>query len=179
MIAVPFFGFALGTLFAWLGRDDLSRGATSRVAAHSLLVVLLYAAFVFAPACAYFLVFEPDWANAYLVEAGSRARLVDVGGTLVCTASVPVGFAFATRPARALRGGHVLRLGAPAALVGLALLLALFPRLAVRATFAQYHGDFGTEPVKGSPLGWALVWFGLIVSAGTAYTLKTLHELRR
>jgi hypothetical protein len=73
----------------------------------------------------------------------------------------------------------VLRLGAPAALIGLALLLALFPRLAVRATFAQYHGDFGTEPVKGSPLGWALVWFGLIVSAGTAYTLKTLHELRR
>jgi hypothetical protein len=70
----------------------------------------------------------------------------------------------------------VLQLGATSALAAVALTLALFPRLSVRATYAQFHGDFGTEPVAGTPLGWALLWVALVLSASTAYVV---HVLRR
>ena len=70
-----------------------------------------------------------------------------------------------------------LRIGAPAGLLALALTLLLFPRLSVQATYAQYHGDFGTRPVAGTPLGWALVWFGAVVLVATLYVVSALRGL--
>jgi hypothetical protein len=177
MLPAPLVGFTLGVLFAWLARDDIARGAQAALATPSLAIVSLYAALVFAPACAYFLVLEPDWAGAYLFDAGRRARLVDVAGTLLALVSVPAGFTVAARATRSRRPHTALRLGAISALSALALTLALFPRLSVRATYLQYHGDFGTEPVAGTPLGWGLVWVGFVVSGATAYVAATLRRM--
>jgi hypothetical protein len=47
----------------------------------------------------------------------------------------------------------------------------------VQATYAQYHGDFGTRPVAGTPLGWALVWFGAVVLVATLYVASELRKL--
>jgi hypothetical protein len=176
MLAAPLLGFTLGVLFAWLARDDIARGAPAALAAPSLAIVALYAVLVFAPCCAYFLILEPDWASAYLFDAGRRARLVDAAGTLLALLSVPAGFLTAARATHSRRPALVLQLGATSALAAIALTLALFPRLSVRATYAQFHGDFGTEPVAGTPLGWALLWVALVLSAATAYVV---HVLRR
>ena len=177
MLPAPLVGFTLGVLFAWLARDDIARGAQAALATPSLAIVSLYAALVFAPACAYFLVLEPDWAGAYLFDAGRRARMVDVAGTLLALVSVPGGFALAARATRSRRPLSALRLGAVSALAALALTLALFPRLSVRATYLQYHGDFGTEPVAGTPLGWGLAWVGFVVIGATAYVAATLRRM--
>jgi hypothetical protein len=88
---------------------------------------------------------------------------------------VPVGFLIAAPGARAQRTLSVVRLGAVAALGTLALTLALFPRLSVRATYAEYHGDFGTESVAQSTLGWGLLWVGLILTGSTAYVAAVLR----
>ena len=88
MLTAPFTGFALGALFAWLSREDLVRGAPVMLAARSLVVVVAYALFVFGPATAYFLVFEPAWASAYLLDVGRHARAFDVLLAVLAPASV-------------------------------------------------------------------------------------------
>ncbi|HEX6276573.1 MAG TPA: hypothetical protein VFZ53_26205 [Polyangiaceae bacterium] len=177
MLTAPFAGFALGTLFAWLSREDLVRGAPAMLAVRSLVIVTLYALLVFGPAAAYFLVFEPAWAAAYLLEAGSHARAFDVVLAVLVPSSVVVGFLVTGHAIRRHRAAAALRIGAPVALVALALTLLLFPRLSVQATYAQYHGDFGTRPVAGTSLGWALVWFGTIVLVATLYVASVLRAL--
>src|SRR5436190_7032076 len=142
VLPAPLLGFTLGVSFAWMARHDITRGAQAALAGRSLAIVALYAVLVFGPACAYFLVLEPDWAGAYLFDAGRRARLVSVAGTLLALVSVPVGFLVAAPAARAQHTIGVARLGAVAALATVALTLALFPRLSVRATYAEFHGDF-------------------------------------
>jgi hypothetical protein len=177
MLTAPFTGFALGALFAWLSREDLVRGAPAMLAARSLVVVTAYALFVFGPATAYFLVFEPAWASAYLLDVGRHARAFDVLFAVLAPASVILGFVATGHAIRRLRPAAALRIGAPSALAALALTLLLFPRLSVQATYAQYHGDFGTRPVAGTPLGWALVWFGAIVLVATLYVSSALRNL--
>ena len=177
MLTAPLTGFALGTLFAWLSREDLVRGAPAMLTVRSLVIVTLYALLVFGPAAAYFLVFEPAWASAYLLDAGSHARAFDVLLAVLTPASVVIGFLVTGHAIRRHRPAAALRVGAPAALVALAVTLLLFPRLSVQATYAQYHGDFGTRPVAGTPLGWALVWFGSIVLVGTLYVASALRGL--
>jgi hypothetical protein len=176
VLPAPLFGFTLGVLFAWLARHDIARGAQASLAGRSLAIVALYAVLIFGPACAYFLVLEPDWAGAYLFDAGRRARLVSVAGTLLALVSVPAGFLAAAPATRARRGPSVARMGAIGALAAVALTLALFPRLSVRGTYAEYHGDFGTEPVTQSPLGWGLVWVALVLAGSTAFVARTIGQ---
>jgi len=176
MVPAPLIGFTLGVLFAWLGRDDIARGAPGSLSSRSLAIVSLYALFAFAPSCAIFLVLEPDWAGAYLFDGG-RARLLQVAGALLALSSVPAGFVLAARPTRARRPGEIVRLGAASGLSALALTLALFPRLSVRASYAQYHGDFGTQPVAGTALGWSLFWVLFVLTLATTYTGSALRRL--
>lgn len=179
MLPAPLFGFTLGVSFAWMARHDIARGAQAALAGRSLAIVALYAVLVFGPACAYFLVLEPDWAGAYLFDAGRRARLVPVAGTLLALVSVPAGFLAAAPATRARRSASVLRLGAVTALAAVAVTLALVPRLSVRATYAEFHGDFGTEPVTQSPLGWGIFWVGLVLGLATLYVSRVLAESGR
>jgi hypothetical protein len=176
LVSAPLIGFTLGVLFAWLARDDIARGSPGSLSSRSLSIVALYTFFIYAPACACFVVLEPDWAGAYLFEGG-RARLFSVLGTLLSLSSVPLGFVAAARATRSRRPVEVLRLGAVSGLLAVALTLALFPRLTVRASYAQYHGDFGTEPVAGSPLGMSLFWVLAVVTLVSAYTGRVLRRL--
>jgi hypothetical protein len=176
MLPAPLLGFTLGVLFAWTARHEMARAAPAALASRSLSIVALYAVLIFGPACAYFLVLEPDWAGAYLFDAGRRARLVSVAGTLLALVSVPLGFVIAAPAARAQRTASVVRLGAVTALATIALTLALFPRLSVRGTYAEFHGDFGTEPVAHSALGWGLFWVSIVVLGSTAYVASALNR---
>jgi hypothetical protein len=176
MVPAPLIGFTLGVLFSWVAREDIARGAPGSLSSRSLAIVALYSLFVFAPACAIFLVLEPDWAGAYLFDGG-RARLLQVAGSLLVLASVPTGFVVAARPTRARRPGEIIRLGMGSGLAALALALLLFPRLSVRASYAQYHGDFGTQAVVGSPLGWSLSWVLVVLALATLYTGAALRRL--
>jgi hypothetical protein len=177
MLTAPFTGFALGVLFAWLAREDLVRGAPTMLTVRSLVVVTIYALVIFGPAVAYFLVFEPAWASAYLLDVGRHARAFDVVLAVLAPASVVIGFIITGHAIRRLRPAAALRIGAPSAVAALARTQLQFPRLSVQATYAQYHGDFGTRPVAGTPLGWALVWFGAIVLVATLYVANELKKL--
>ncbi len=154
-------------------------GAGGRVVARSLALVLLFSILVFVPACAYFLVFEPAWAYLYLVEGARRFAALNFLTLCAAVASVPAGFLLATPHARAQRSMDVGRLAALPAGIAFVILLTSLPRLAVRASYAQFHGDFGTEPLAGSSLGWAVLWSALVTTSAALYTASALRKLGR
>lgn len=175
----PLLGFSLGVAFAWAAREDLTPGAGGRILTRSFAFVLGFALLVFLPASGYFLVFEPAWSYLYTVEGARRfaaLNFVALGATI---SSVPLGFLIAVPHARTRRAASLVRLAAVPLVLALTVALVGGKRLAVRATYAQFHGDFGVERLAGSSLGWAVMWSVLVTSAAAVYTAHSIRRLGR
>jgi hypothetical protein len=50
-------------------------------------------------------------------------------------------------------------------------------RLAVSGTYAQFHGDFGTQPIGTSPLGQGVLVMGAILVLAVAWTARSLARM--
>jgi hypothetical protein len=170
----PLLGLLLGALFARARSEDKHR---ERAGTGPLALVTLFALLVFAPAAAYYMALEPYWAYAYFIESVPRLSALNAAVLLADVASIPLGFTLGSRARGERRFGTLIRLvGLP--VVGVCLFLVLFlPRLSVQATYSQYHGDFGTRPVAGSPLGYALLWTTLVLVASASWTAFALRRL--
>ncbi len=177
--AAPLIGFILGVVFAWGASDELGKTAGRVEGNRALVVATLFSLLVFAPISAYFLAFAPDWSYAYLVDSQRLPSAVDLGLVLVDAVSVPAGFALAARAASSRDVARLLRLAAAPALLATAFLLAVAPRLAVAGSHAQFHGDFGTRSVAGSPIGYAVLWMSAVLVGGVVWTLHSLRRLGR
>jgi hypothetical protein len=173
----PLIGFVLGVVFAWSAADELARAAGSGVTSRSMVVVTLFSLLVYSPISAYFLAFAPDWSYAYVVDPQRLPSAVDLGLVLLDVASVPAGFALAARRASQRRLGPLVKLAAAPAIGALLLLVAGFQRLAVQGTYAQFHGDFGTRSVAGSPLGYSLLWMAVVLAGGVLWTARSLRRI--
>lgn len=170
----PLIGFALGVLLAWLARAEAARDDDRSLRARAQ-VAALFGALVFAPACGYFLVFSGDWARFYLVDGRAVPSALDLVLVVVDAAVVPLGFVAARRAGRR-RAYRVLGAlgGAPTA-AALALVLIFFPKLRVEGTYHQVRGDFGTQPVAGGPLGYAILWMDAMILAGFIVSARALE----
>ncbi|HVY27695.1 MAG TPA: hypothetical protein VHB79_14170 [Polyangiaceae bacterium] len=175
LIALPF-GICLGQAFAWLARRELRRVTPGP--GKGLAIATLFGLLVFAPVSAYFLAFEPDWSLAYLVDTAQASAALTPALLLLEVASVPGGFLLGrwllehgseeATLLRALSAGAVLTLGA--VMLGLR-------RFAVQGSYAQYHGDFGTQPLAGSSLGYAILLLGFWLTAGLGFAVWNLRRL--
>lgn len=173
----PLIGLALGALFAWIASDGLPRSKAS-LALPPLALVSLFALLVFAPACAYFIAFEPDWAYAYLVDGSRRLGALHAAVLLCDVVSLPLGFVLLIYSAHGPTFAQMLRLLAAPLLASAVFIVVMFPRLSVQATFAQFHGDFGTRAVAGGPLGYALIWTTLVLCGAFTWTAHALRRMR-
>jgi hypothetical protein len=172
----PLFGIALGALFAWAGMEELARVGGS-VSSRSLAVAALFGALVYAPACGFFEAYFPDWSYAYWLDARERPAALDLALVVIDALSVPFGLAAFARSAASRRTAALARgVAIPSFLGGLAL-ISMFPRLRIFGTYAEFHGDFGTEPLTGSPVGYALIWMLAIVATAATWTLQILRRL--
>ena len=150
-LSLPMLGLSLGAAFSWLAGDEIAR-VGSVAGTRSLWVVAMFGMAVFGPAAAYLLAFSPDWAFAYLYDSQRIPTVITIALAMLCAASPAGGFAFAAGAAATRRPGVVLRRAVVPGALALMACLALLRRVRVYATFAQYHGDFGTESVAGSPI---------------------------
>jgi len=176
-VTAPLFGFVLGVVFAWLSAEGLERSTS--IPGRPFLVVTLFSLLVFAPICAFFLSFVPDWTYGYVIDPQRLPGVVDLGSVLLDASSVPLGFAAAARYARTRRSGPILRLSAVPMITALALTLVFARRLGAQATYAQYHGDFGVRAVSGTPLGYALLWMALVLAGAVIWTVSWLRRAGR
>jgi hypothetical protein len=171
----PIVGFALGVLLSWLCRHEAARGDDRSERARAVVAALL-GGLVFGPACAYFLIFAGDWALFYLIDSRTVPSALLLVLVVIDAASVVAGFQAGHRAARRRADRALLALLAgPAALAGAVLLLFL-ERLRVDGTVHQVSARFGTRPVAGGPLGYAILWMSAMVTLGVLVAARALAD---
>ncbi len=174
-LSAPLLGFALGAGLYWSVSRELARPIRP-IAGASLLVATILGLFAYAPAMALLLQAEPDWAYAYLFPADQLPRWVLPWLVLVAAVSVPVGFGGALRACRGRSAFVKSWFWVPCA-AGLLPLLFLSPRLALQASYEQFHGDFGVRALIGGPLGYLLLWSILGLAGATWLARRCLGFL--
>jgi hypothetical protein len=169
----PLCGFALGVALAWLARVEAARRDDAGWGARAVIAAL-YGALVYAPACAYFLIFAGDWSLAYFLDSRAVPSAIGLVVVIVDAASVPLGL-LAARRALARRASRApMALGIVPAVLAVGLVLALFPRLRVEGTYHQIRSDFGTQAVAGGPLGYAILWMNAVIVGGFAAAVRAM-----
>jgi hypothetical protein len=173
----PFVGLALGATLAWVAGPELARDDGPIVASRSFAIVLAFAGFVWLPIVGYFVAFHGDWSYLYAVPWRRVPSAIDLGLVLLAGAALVGGFWFAAEPVRKRRIAPVVVMVVPAITVAIGGLSAAAHRLAVSGTYAQFHGDFGTEPIGASPLGKGVLLMGVVFVLGVAWTVRWLTAL--
>lgn len=172
----PLIGLLLGLLFAWAASSPQA-GASVGLSSRALLLVILFSLLVFAPICSYFLAFAPDWSYAYLLDSEQLPSTVDLALVLVNAASIPAGFLLGSHQLRTRPARWITRLAFAPAFLSLFFVAVTIRRLGVDASYAQYHGDFGTRPLAGSPLGYSVLWMLAVLAGATAWTAHSLKRM--
>ena len=172
----PLIGLLLGLLFAWASSPP-QPGARAGLSSRALLLVILFSLLVFAPICSYFLAFAPDWSYAYLLDSEQLPSTVDLALVLINAASIPAGYLLGSQHLRTRPASRITRLAFVPALLSLSFVAVTIRRLGVDASYAQYHGDFGTRPLAGSPLGYSVLWMLMVLSGATAWTAHYLKQM--
>ena len=166
---------SLGAALAWAAAPELARNEGSAASSRAFAVVAAFAAFVWLPAVGYFVFFHGDWSYLYLVPPHPSA--IDLALALLSGGCVVLGFLAAAGPARKRRLGPTIAVvGVPVAAVLLALPFVV-RRLVVSGTYAQFHGNFGTEPLASSLLGKGVLVLGALVAIAVAWTAHALANL--
>lgn len=173
----PLLGVALGALLAWIAAPELVRHDGPIVASRPFAVVAAFAALVWLPAVGYFVAFHGDWSYVYVVSWQRVPSAIDLGLVLLGALAVVGGFSLAVRPVRRRRFGPVVALVVVPSALALAGLVAAARRLAVSGTYAQFHGDFGTQPIGASTLGKGVLLMGVVVVLGVAWTVRALLRM--
>jgi hypothetical protein len=172
-LVAPLVGFALGVLLASICRGEAPRDGDSDGLARAK-VAGLFAVLVYAPVCAWFIVFAGDWAIFYLDDSRAVPSALWLVLIVLDTVAVVAGFTVAYRAARRRADRTLLALGAGPAALALALVLWFVARLRVDGTFHQVSASFGTRPVAGGPLGYAVLWMGAMTVAGMVVAARAL-----
>jgi len=121
-----------------------------------------------APACA---------AGVSLAPTFIVPSAVDLGLVLLAGIAVVAGFWLVVGPVRKRHFAPVVgMLVAPASLAVAGLTIAS-RRLAVSGTYAQFHGDFGTQPIASSPLGHGVLVMGVLLVLAVGWTTRALARM--
>jgi hypothetical protein len=177
IVFAPLVGFVLGVALAWVAGPALGSSEGPIPLTRPFAVVAAFAAFVWLPVVGYFSAFHGDWSYLYIVPSRRVPSAVDLGLVLVAVFAVVAGFWSAVGPVRRRRFGLVVAWMVVPGGVATAALPFVAHRLAVSATFAQFRGDFGTEPIGASTLGRGVLWMGIVLATGVAWTVRALLRM--
>jgi hypothetical protein len=173
----PLVGLALGAALAWIAAPELSRDDGPIPLSRPFAVVAAFSSFVWLPVVGYFVAFHGDWAYLYVIPSQRVPSAIDLGLVLLAAAAVVGGFWLAVPIVRKRRFGPVISLIVVPAGVSIAALVIAARRLGVSGTYAQFHGDFGTEPIAASTLGRGVLFMGVVVVLALAWTVRALSRM--
>jgi hypothetical protein len=174
----PIVGFALGVALAWACRREAWREEDAALRLR-LAIAALFACLVYAPTCAYFVIFAGDWALFYLVDSRSVPSALLLLLVAFDGAVVVAGFWAAYQAARRRWENGLVALGVVPTLAALAGLLAFLRPLRIDGTYQQVSAGFGTRSVAGGPLGYAVLWMSAMIVVGAIVAARALTERPR
>jgi hypothetical protein len=176
------FAFLVGLVFggslAWIARVELARSEVPLLLARPFQVALAMGFLVFAPVVGYFAMLHGDWAYLYLVRSARVPSAIDLALVVAAGAQVPLGFVLAAPWSIAKRGTALAKIAGALALVLLVASAIAARRLATDASYAQYHGAFGTVPLGKSALGRGILWSWIALAAAYAWSVRVLRSSR-
>ncbi len=170
----PLVGFLFGVAFAWAAWAELARDDGPLVASRPFLVVVAFALLVFTPIVGYFAFFHGDWAYLYTVPARDVPSAVDFALVLASGGVVVLGFVGAAPLVRRRKVSVVTTLAIVPGSIAIALFALFARRMSLSATYAQFHGEFGTEPIASSALGRGVLLMAVLLAAGVAWSVRAL-----
>jgi hypothetical protein len=173
----PLVGFLLGAVLAWVAAPELGRDEGPVVASRPFAVVVAFAVLVFTPIVGYFAAFHGDWAYLYAVRWRHVPSAVDLALVLASGATIVAAFLLAAPFVRKRRFGAVTAMVIAPGVAALALLPLAAHRLSLSATYAQYHGDFGTEPTAASALGRGVLLMGIVLTLALVWTVRAFWAI--
>lgn len=173
----PLVGWILGVVFAWNAAPELGRDDGPLVASRPFMVAVAFVALVYTPIITYFAVFHGDWAYVYAVASRRVPSALDFAFVLLGGASVLLGFVTAVPLVKKRKTSVVVTSVVVPGAVALALLAITARRLVVSATFAQFQGDFGGEPLAESALGRGVLWMGIVLALGVAWCIRAMWAM--
>jgi hypothetical protein len=141
------------------------------------VLAIAFSALVFMPIVGFFVALHGDWSYLYVVPWHTIPSAVDLVLVVGASASIPIAAAIARPYARAGRLNVLVRLGAAPAAGALLLAIVAARRLATSATYAQYHGGFGAEPLTSSTLGRGVLLAAIALALGVAWTVRAGRAL--
>ena len=174
-LALPV-AWLIGLSMAWSARNELARSEVHLLLARPFLLAAAFGAIVLGPVLGYFVALHGDWAYLYMVRWARIPSAVDLLLVAFLAAQVPLAFAVSAPWAAAKRGPVFVRLAAAVLSIIVLLAVVFFGRLVSSATYAQFHGGFGTAAIGKSSLGRGVLssWTALLAGWGWA-----IHVLRR
>jgi hypothetical protein len=173
----PLLGLALGALLAWVAAPELARVDGPVVASRPFAVVVALAGLVWVPVTGYFVAFHGDWSYLYVVPWQRVPSAIDLGLVIVAGASVVGGFWASVKPVRTRKSGPLIAMVVAPAAVSVIGLTVAARRLGVSGSYAQFHGDFGTEPIGSSALGKGVALMALLLALAIAWTVRALLRM--
>jgi hypothetical protein len=173
----PLFGVALGAALAWVAAAELARDDGPVVASRAFAIVAAFAGLVWLPIVGYFVAFHGDWSYLYVVPWRRVPSAIDLGLVLLAGATVIGSFWLAVPAVRKRHFGPVVSAVVAPTVVAVAGLTFAARRLAVSGTYAQFHGEFGTQPISESPLGKGVLLMGVVLALAIAWTVRWLNRL--
>jgi hypothetical protein len=179
-VPIPFaflLGIAIGAALAWVSAPELMRYDGPIVASRPFAVATAYAGFVWLPAAGYFVAFHGDWSYLYTTAWQHIPSAIDLGLVLLAGATIPAAFWVCVGWVRARNNGPVLAMAITPVALCAVLALVVMRRLGVSGTYAQYWGEFGTEPIGQSVLGKGVALMGVVVVAGYAWALRAVLRM--
>lgn len=177
---IPFalpIGFALGAALAWIAAPELARDDGPVALSRPFAVVAAFAGMLWLPIVGYFVAFHGDWSYLYLVAWRGVPSAVDLGLVLLSASSVLGGFWLAVSPVRKRRLRPVAAMVVAPGVLALLAIACSVHRLGVSGTYAQFHGDFGTEPIAASTLGRGVLLMGALLTLGLAWVVRSVVRM--
>lgn len=173
----PLVAIVLGVSFAWAAWAELARDDGPLVASRPFAVAVAFAVFVFTPIVGYFVAFHGDWAYLYAVPWRDVPSAVDFGLVLLSGGALVLAFVGAAPLVRRRKISVVTTLVIAPGSLAIALLALFARRMSLSATYAQFHGEFGTEPITASALGRGVLLMGVLLAAGVAWSVRALWAM--
>lgn len=140
-------------------------------------MVTAYGVLVLGPVSGICTAIAPDWALSYLVDSQRSPAMLETLCVVTAMLSAPSGYLWGAALTARRRQNSLSRHIAGGTVIAVLLCIALWKRITIQATYAQFHGDFGLRPLDGSDLGYVILWMLLVWGLASAWTLYSLFKL--
>jgi hypothetical protein len=170
-------GTLLGLAFARAVQELLIGSTAAPYASPAFAIVTAHGLLVLGPLAGVSAAIAPDWALSYWIDSQRSPAILETLSVIAAAMSAPAGYLWGAALTARRRLNRLSRHIAIGSVLALLLCAALWKRITIQATYAQFYGNFGLQPLQGTELGYVILWMLLVLGLASTWTLYSLFKL--